>query len=149
MESAIITAQAPIRVSVDQARRWFMGLERHPERYRFETHAGFAFTQGGFGEIGARFQTWERFFGLRLTLGFELTEVADTRFRFRLFRPPLPVWGAFTIEPADGETVALRLAIGGTSRLGRWFLRLPLIRGAIRRQIRGEVEHIKASMEAV
>jgi hypothetical protein len=148
MESPIITAQAPVRVSVEQARRWFLELETYPERYRFETHAGFAFTQGGFGEIGARFQTWERFFGLRLTLGFELTEVADTRFRFRLVRPPLPVWGAFTIEPADGETVELRLTIGGTSRLGHWLLRLPLVRGAIRRQIYGEVEHIEASMEA-
>ena len=148
-ETATITAQAPVRVSVGRARRWFMELETHPERYRFETHAGFAFTQGGFGEIGAHFQTWERFFGLKLTLGFELTEVADTRFRFRLARPPLPVWGAFTIEPVDGEMVELRLAIGGTSRLGNWFLRLPLVRGAIGRQIRGEVEHIKASMEAV
>ena len=149
MERAIIIAQAPVQANVDQTRRWFMELETHPERYRFETHAGFAFTQGGFGEIGARFQTWERFFGLKLTLGFELTEVADTRFRFRLVRPPLPVWGAFTIEPVDGETTDLRLAIGGMSRLGSWFLRLPVIRGAIRRQIRGEVEHIKASMEAV
>jgi len=149
MERAIIIAQAPVQANVDQTRRWFMELETHPERYRFETHAGFAFTRGGFGEIGARFQTWERFFGLKLTLGFELTEVADTRFRFRLVRPPLPVWGAFTIEPVDGETTDLRLAIGGMSRLGSWFLRLPVIRGAIRRQIRGEVEHIKASMEAV
>ena len=143
----MITAEASVRVDVGQARRWFLELETHPERYRFDTHAGFAFTQGGFGEIGARFQTWERFYGLRITLSFELTDVEDTRFRFRLIRPPLPVWGAFTIGAAGDETTVLRLAIGGTTRLGAWVLRVPLIRGAVRRQIRGEVEHIRASME--
>ena len=148
-ETAIITAEAAVRVDPGQARRWFLELEAHPERYRFDTHAGFAFTRGSFGEIGARFQTRERFFGLRFTLGFELTEVTDAGFRFRLVRPPLPIWGSFSIEPAVGETTDLRLAIGGTLCLGTWLLRLPVVRGAIRRQIRSEVEHIKASMEAV
>jgi hypothetical protein len=149
MESSIITAQVPVEADVDQARRWFLELENHPERYRFETHAGFAFTRGNFGEIGARFQTRERFHGLRITLGFELTEVADTYFQFRLIRPPLPVWGAFVIEQANDATTHLRLEIGGTTRLGAWVLRLPLVNGAVQQQIRGEVEHIKASMEAL
>lgn len=151
-ESAVITAQATVHVGVAQARRWFMELETHPERYRFETHAGFTFDQGGerrFGQVGARFQTRERFYGLRLRLGFELTEVGDDHFRFRLVRPAAPVWGAFVIEEAGAAATNLRLAIGGTNRLGAWLLRLPLVRGAVRRQIHGEVQHVKASMEAV
>jgi hypothetical protein len=149
MESVVIKAKATVDVRMAQARQWFLELETHPERYRFETHAGFAFTQGGFGEIGARFQTWERFCGLRLVLRFELTEVGDAHFRFRLVRPALPVWGAFVIEEMPSHNTSLSLEIGGTTRLGAWFLWLPLVRGAVRRQIHGEVEHIKASMEAI
>jgi hypothetical protein len=148
MEVAMVTAETLVQVDAAAARRWFLELETHPERYRFETHAGFTFTRGNFGEIGARFETREQFCGLPLTLSFELTGVEDTRFRFRLTRPPLPVWGAFTIEEAGGETTLLRLAIGGTTRPGAWFLRFPPIRSAVRRQIRSEVEHIKASMSS-
>jgi hypothetical protein len=146
MEVAMVTAETLVQVDAAAVRRWFLELETHPERYRFETHAGFIFTRGSFGEIGARFQTREQFCGLPLTLSFELTGVEDIRFRFRLTRPPLPVWGAFTIEAAGDETTALCLAIGGTTRLGTWFLRFPPVRSAVRRQIRSEVEHIKASM---
>ena len=144
----MITAQVPVRVAAGAARRWFMELETHPERYQFETHAGFTFTQGNFGEVGARFQTQERFWGLPLTLSFRLTQVEAQRFHFRLIRPRLPVWGAFTIKEAGDGTTVLRLDVGGTARLGAWMLRLPPVGGAVRRQIRGEVEHIKASMEA-
>jgi len=146
MEVAMVTAETLVQVAAAAARRWFVELETHPERYQFETHAGFKFTRGNFGEIGARFQTREQFCGLPLRLSFELTEVEDARFRFRLTRPPLPVWGAFTIKEAGKETTALCLAIGGTTRLGRWFLRFPPVRSVVRRQIRSEVEHVKASM---
>ncbi len=149
MESAVTKAEEAVNVSIAQALQWFMELETFPERYQFETHAGFAFVQGNFGEIGARFQTREQFYGLKLTLRFELTEVGDRHFRFRLIRPALPVWGAFFIEEAPGDTTSLSLEIGGTTRLGAWFLWLPFVRGAVQRQIRGEVEHIKASMEAI
>ena len=149
MESEVIAAQVPVQVGIALARLWFLELEAHPERYQFETHAGFAFTRGDFGQAGARFQTRERFYGLRFTLVFELTEVCDAYFRFRLIRPPLPVWGAFAIEEAGTGATDLRLAIGGTTCLGAGLLRLPLIRGAVRRQIRSEVEHIKISMESV
>jgi hypothetical protein len=148
MESAIIKAEETVNVRIAQARQWFMELEEHPERYQFETHAGFAFTQGHFGEVGARFQTWEQFYGLKLTLRFELTEVDDRHFRFRLIRPALPVWGAFVIEEAPGDNTNLRLEIGGITRPAAWFLQFPLVRAAVRGQIRGEVEHVKASMEA-
>jgi hypothetical protein len=144
----MITAQVPVRVAVGAARQWFMELETHPERYQFETHAGFTFTQGHVGEVGARFQTRERFWGLPLTLSFRLTQVEAQRFHFRLIRPRLPVWGTFTIEETSDGTTVLRLDVGGTSRVGAWMLRLPPVRGAVRRQIRGEVEHVKASMEA-
>jgi len=149
MESAVIKAEARLDVSIAQARKWFMELETHPERYPFETHAGFAFVQGNFGEIGARFQTREQFYGLKLRLCFELTDVGDRHFRFRLIRPALPVWGAFVIEEAPGDNTNLCLEIGGITRPGAWFLRLPLVRDAVQGQIRGEVGHIKASMEAI
>jgi hypothetical protein len=149
MESVIMKAVTPVRVDLADARRWFLELEDHPERYRFETHAGFEFTAGSFGEPGARFQTWEQFYGLKLTLGFELEEVGEAHFRFRLVRPPLPVWGAFVLERASGDATILRLEIGGTTRLGEWVLRFPLVKGAIQRQIQGEVDHIKKSMENV
>jgi len=148
-ESAIIEAARTVRVPADQARQWFLDLETHPERYRLETHGGFAFTQGNFGEVGARFQTWERFYGVRLSLHFELTELGERDFRFRLIRPALPIWGAFAIEDAPGDAVRLCLRIGGLTRLGARLLRLPLIRGAVRRQINREVAHVKASMETL
>jgi len=148
MEPAVIKAEATVHVRIAQARRWFMELETHPERYQFETHAGFAFTQGHFGEVGARFHTWEQFCGLELKLCFELTDVGDTHFRFRLIRPALAVWGAFVIGEAPGDNTNLSLEIGGTTCLGVWLLQLPLVGGTVQRQIRGEVEHIKASMEA-
>ena len=149
MESAIVKAEETVNVRVAQARHWLGELETFPERYQFETHGGFAFTQGNFGEIGARFQTWEQFYGLQLTLRFELTEVDDRHFRFRLIRPALPIWGAFVTEETAGDNTSLSIEIGGTTRLGVWFLRLPLVRDAVQRQIRGEVEHIKASMETI
>lgn len=148
IQRAIVQAAATVHVSGAQARRWFLELERHPERYRFETHGGFAFSEGSFGEVGARFQTWEQFHGLTLSLHFELTEVGDTRFQFRVIRPPLPVWCAFAIGETAEDTTDLRLEVGGTTRGGEWFLRLPPVRSAVERQIRGEVDHIKISMEA-
>lgn len=149
MEPAAIRAEATLSVSIAQARQWFIALETHPEHYQFETHAGFAFTQGNFGEIGAHFQTWEQFYGLKVALHFELIEVGDKHFRFKLVRPALPVWGAFIMKEAPSDNTTLDLRVGGTTRLGAWLLRLPLVRDAVQRQIRGEVEHIKASMEAI
>ena len=99
-QSCILEAKSAVAVSVAQARQWFLDLEAHPERYTLETHAGFAFTQGGFGQVGARFVTWERFYGLRLALHFDLTEVGKQHFRFDLLRPRFPVWGVYAIEDA-------------------------------------------------
>jgi hypothetical protein len=150
MERAILQATTSVKISTTQARQWFLSLRAHPERYQFETHAGFAFTKGDFGEIGARFQTWEQFHGLEINLHFELTETSESHFRFRLLRPPLPIWCAFRlIEETADNTTNLHLEAGGTTSLGRWFLRLPLVKKTIQKQIQSEVDHIKASMEAV
>jgi len=146
--SATLKTVTTVEVPPSEAKQWFMALEEHPERYQFDTHAGFRFESGNFGEPGALFRTRERFHGIRLTLHFKLTTIGEWHFRFRLLRPPLPVWGTFVIAPLDEHT-SLTLEIGGASPLGRVILRLPLVRGAIERQIRGEVEHIKASMERV
>ena len=150
MEPAVLQAITSVKISTTQARQWFLSLKAHPERYQFETHAGFAFTKGNFGEIGARFQTWEQFRGLGINLHFELTETSVSHFRFRLLRPPLPIWCAFRlIEETSDNTTNLHLEAGGTTSLGLWFLRLPLIKRTIQKQIQSEVDHIKDSMEAV
>jgi hypothetical protein len=150
MERAILQASTSVNVSAEQARQWFLSLKAHPERYQFETHAGFAFTQGNFGEIGARFQTREQFHGLKINLHFELTETSQSHFRFRLLRPPLPIWCAFRlIEATTDNTTNLHLEVGGIISLGLWFLRLPIIKRTIQKQIQSEVDHIKVSMEAV
>jgi hypothetical protein len=148
-QTCILEAKSSVEVSVAQARRWFLDLEAHPERYKLETHAGFAFTQGGFGQTGSRFVTWERFYGLRLGLYFELTEVGEQHFRFDLLRPHLPVWGVYAIEDAGEGAIDLALRVGGTSSWGGWFLQRLFVRRAIDRQIHAEVAHVKASMEAL
>jgi hypothetical protein len=147
--AATIQANTSVDVSTTQARQWFLELETHPERYQFETHAGFTFTQGNFGEIGARFQTWEQFHGLQINLHFELTETSDNYFRFRVLRPPLPIWCAFRISEGTADKTNLSLEVGGTATLGTWLLRLPLAKGVILRQIQAEVDHIKTSMESL
>ena len=147
MPTATVEAHTHVEVSQEAARQWFLELKEHPERYQFDTHAGFTFTQGDFGEVGARFETQERFYGLRLTLRFELTAVGDTEVRFRVLRPPAPVWGAFILEAEASQQTLLTLRIGSDSQAGATFLNLPLFRGAIQRQIQAEVENIRDSME--
>lgn len=143
----IITAQADVQVDMQSARAWFLTLKTHPERYQFATHAGFRFTQGSFGEIGARFRTQEHFHGLQFTLRFILTQVEATRFQFRLEH--LPIWGAFTLDPQGAQSTRLQLDVGGNTSVGRCLLRCPPVYQAVKRQIQGEVAHIKTSMETI
>ena len=147
MMMANICAEKRLDVSVAQARDWFLGLEDHPEWYRFETHGGFVFVSGSFAEPGALFQTQERFFGVTLTLAFELTSVERSSFGFRLIRPRLPVGGSFIIEPqTDGKSM-LTLAIEGSTRVGSLVLHCPIVRQAVRQQIKREVDHIAQGMQ--
>lgn len=150
MRAAILSAQAEVDVPVGAARDWFLSLEEHPERYTFDTHEGFEFEMGGFGEVGARFRTRERFFFLRLELLFELTEVHETAFWFWLCRPSwIGVWGRFEIEEDnDGQSVLL-LSIGSETRLGQFLLRFYPVAASVQAQIRDEVQHIRRSMERV
>jgi hypothetical protein len=134
-------------VSAEEARDWFFSLEEHPERYAFETHEGFEFESGGFGDVGARFRTRERFFFAKLELLFELKEVGERAFSFRLIRPSfLGIWGRFAID-GGGEQSSLSLQIGSESRAGQLLLRCYPVAVAVHRQICGEVRHIKQSME--
>lgn len=150
MAPAIIGAESLVNVSASQARGWFLSLKDYPERYRFGTHEGFVFVRGDFGEIGSRFKTREKFPLLKLELLFELIEIDETSFCFRLIRPArLGIWGVFNVEEPSPESVVLRLEIGSTSQLGRLALRFYPVTSAIRGQITGEVNHIKASMEAL
>ena len=148
MQHVLLEARARVGVGPDLVRRWFEELEAFPERYQFETHAGFVFTSGAFARVGARFHTREQFYGFPIALHFELTEVGEYQFTFRLTRPALPVWGAFLIQQtADGTTV-LSLVVGETARQAAWFLRVPFVRSAVQRQIRGEIANIKSSIES-
>lgn len=144
-----LSAKTQVDVGRDEARQWFLDLKTHPERYEFATHAGFEFVKGDFGDVGAQFQTQERFLGLRARLRFELTDLETYQFRFQLRRPPLPIWGIFSLERLSDHQTAVHLRIGSDHTLGRFVLHLPLIRTAIRRQIQREVDHIQTSMEAV
>ena len=147
--SVVLEARSEVSASAAQARQWFLDLQEYPERYVMNTHAGFSFTRGGFGQSGSRFVTWERFYGYKLALHFELLEVEQQRFFFLLRWPPLPIWGAFVIEERDQNRASLALQIGGTALAGEWFLKCPLVRGAIGQQIRREVGHVKGSMEVL
>lgn len=146
----LLSAQADVAVSIEQARAWFLSLGEYPQRYRFATHEGFAFTEGDLGRAGARFHTVERFLGLRKTLHFELTAVGETWFAFTLLDPLRgQVWGAFILEARTPTRTALTLNVGAHTPQGARFLRFGPLRFAVQRQIDGEVRHIKASMEAL
>ena len=147
MSDPVLIAETLVTVPVDFATAWFLALADHPERYAFESHAGFVFTQGEFGEPGSRFQTQEQFAGfVKLVLRFELTEVDDYRFIFRSLSPARDIWGYFELEPASRNSTYLRLAVGSHRNFQRRLLGLPPVRGAVQHQIEGEVAHISKSM---
>lgn len=149
MRRPILGAQARVRVPLEEARDWFLSLKEHPERYEFDTHEGFKFVQGSFGEVGARFRTREKFLFVRIELLFELTAIRESAFRFRLVRPFSGVWGRFDLEEmGDGET-SLSLVVGSETRGGQLLLSCYPVAAVVHRQIQREVSHIKASMESV
>lgn len=149
MFPAIISAHRVVDVPIDQARAWFLSLKDHPERYRFATHDGIQFVKGDFGDVGSRFATREKFYFLKLGLLFELVEVSETSFGFRLIRPAwLKVWGAFRLRELSSESISLWLEIGSTTPSGQSWLKFYPLAAAIRQQITREVVHIKASMES-
>lgn len=142
-------ASARLNVTLAQTRAWFMALADHPERYHFASHAGFIFTRGRFGEVGALFQTDEVLGGIRMTLKFELTRVRAQQFSFALRHPVRSIHGRFTLAPLSEGRTQLELAVGSPHRGTNFFLRLPVVRGIIQHQIKEEVRHIKESMEAL
>lgn len=149
MRRPILAAQAVVHAPSHEVSRWFLSLQEEPERYQFDTHAGFEFVQGNFGEIGARFTTLEEFLFLRLKLLFELNEVSESEFSFRLVRPRwMRIWGRFEIKRVGEEKTRLSLDIGSEARSGQFILRCYPVAAAIRRQIQREVSHIKTSVES-
>jgi len=144
----VISVEREVDVAVDEARDWFLSLEEYPERYRFATHQGIEFVGGNFGDVGARFKTRETFHFLKLELLFELVDVDERSFRFRLVRPAwMDVWGMFSMREIGPGSVMLRLEIGSDTRRGQWWLKLSPVAATIRQQITREVNHIKQSME--
>jgi hypothetical protein len=151
-KGAVLKATATIQVPIEAARAWFLSLAEHPERYQFESHKGFVFTQGEFGEPGARFQTEEFFHGVKITLKFELTEVTERRFTFVVTSPTRGIWGYFALETVQAQgkpATRLWLVVGSDQRVQRAILSFPLVRNAVQQQIQGEVDHIKDSIESL
>lgn len=148
MRRPVLRAQTDVDVTVEQARNWFLSLREHPDRYQFDTHEGFRFVDGDFGEIGARFKTREQFLFFKLELLFELTEVRESVFWFRLVRPmSMGIWGRFDIASGGEKGTRLSLDIGSETRAGQLMLRCYPIAVLVHRQIHREVSHIKRSME--
>lgn len=148
MRRPILRAQADVNVTVEEARNWFLSLREHPERYQFDTHEGFQFVEGSFGEIGSRFKTREHFLSFKLELQFELTEVRESTFWFRLLRPvSMGIWGRFDIGDGGEKGTRLSLDIGSDTRAGELILRCYPVAVLVHRQIHREVSHIKRSME--
>jgi len=146
--SPVLRAQADVDVTVEQARDWFLSLREHPERYKFDTHEGFQFVDGDFGEVGARFKTREQFLFFKLELLFELTEVEESAFWFRLIAPvSMGIWGRFDIIGGEEKGIRLSLDIGSDTKAGRLMLCCYPVAVLIHRQIYGEISHIKWSME--
>ncbi len=149
----VLGAQTNINATPEEAKQWFLELSDHPDRYEFESHQGFTFTHGAFGEVGARFETQETFMGVTQTLKFRLTEVGDRQFTFHLAQPLNGIWGRFVLSEnllRDNSPITeLRLEIGGDTRFKRLLLRTPVISQAIHAQIQSEVDHIKRSIERI
>jgi len=143
----VLVARAEINAPLQDTRRWFLELSEHPERYEFESHEGFTFTEGAFGEPGAKFKTQEHFMGVTQTLRFRLTEIEEHQFTFELRHPINEIWGRFVLNEITTDTTELRLEIGGNTQSKRILLKMPVISQAIRSQISREVEHIKLSIE--
>ncbi len=144
----VLSSQAVVDISAQSARQWFLSLKQHPERYEFETHQGFEFVEGGFGEVGAQFETREEFLFLNLRLLFELTAVCESQFRFRLVRPlSVGIWGRFDVQELGDKQAQISLEVGSDTRAGQLLLRCYPLNAPIRRQIHREVSHIKTSME--
>ena len=143
----VLVAEAAVNAAIQDARRWFLELSDHPERYEFESHKGFTFTEGAFGETGAKFETQEQFMGITQTLRFTLTEVEKQQFTFKLQQPVTGIWGRFVLNEMTSSTTELRLEIGGKTQSKRLLLKMPVVSQAIRSQIKREVEHIKMSIE--
>ena len=147
MKYPVLTAQTAIAKPAQTVREWFLSLQDHPERYRFASHEGFFFDEGGFGAVGARFHTIEHFSGLRMTLHFALSNIGDWHFSFDLQRPISGVWGTFGIEEVNENSSTLTLNVGSRSKIGRTVLHLPLIRQAVQKQIQAEVEHVRTCIQ--
>lgn len=146
----VLVAQTQVDTTLQQAKQWFLELSDHPERYEFESHQGFTFTRGAFGEVGARFETREQFMGVTQTLKFALTAVGEHQFAFELKQPLTGIWGRFVLREkpvSKTPTTELRLEIGGRTKSKRLLLQAPLISQAVRSQIQSEVTHIKRSIE--
>jgi hypothetical protein len=150
MSQPIVSAQQEVNVSIDEARDWFLSLKDHPERYRFETHQGVEFLQGTFGEEGSRFKTREKFTFLTIDLQYELIEVGEGLFGFRLVNLPwFHIWGVFRVKELSAHRVVLALEIGASQPLGRSLLTFYPVKMAVDGQVHREVAHIKQSMESL
>jgi hypothetical protein len=144
---ALMTAQTVVAIDSEGARQWFLQLKDHPENYAFASHAGFIFTEGDFGEVGARFFTIERFHGFPLKLSFRLSAINATSFTFDLLKPLSNIKGEFSITQHENNTCTLTLTVSTGSNYTHRLLSIRPLYSAVQQQISREVNHIKTSME--
>ena len=143
----LLTAETDVHVNIDNVRQWFMGLKEHPEQYTFASHEGFFFTEGDFGEVGARFYTKERFSGLLAKLTFSLTEVTANSFTFELIKPLRNIKGQYALAQREQNITTVTLSVyARTKNIIRLFDIKPFSQ-AVKNQINREVQHIKTKIE--
>jgi hypothetical protein len=147
--SLVMTAKADIHVDINRARSWFLNLKDHPERYAFDSHEGFTFIDGDFGEVGAQFYTIEHFRGIRTKLTFTITEVTPSSFIFEVTKPLRKIKGEFKLLELADDMTEITLSVFAPNNIIKRLFDVKPFYQAVYSQISGEVQHIKTSMENI
>ena len=145
----LLTAKTDVNVNIEDVRHWFLGLKEHPEHYTFASHEGFYFTEGDFGEVGARFYTKERFSGILAKLSFSLTKVTDNSFTFELTKPIRNVQGEYTLTERERDITTVSLSVFARTRQILRLFKIKPFSQAVENQINREVQHIKTKIEYI
>lgn len=152
-----IKAQRLINASSQEVKQWLKTLENDPKKYKFDTHQGFQLESGTLSKTGATFTTQEIFAGLKFSFNFQVTEVSQNKFEFKLIKPSwlasLGIKGKFKTVPVSDQQTILQLIIFNkandffTRVVAMLFLYLSPVRFLVANQINKEVRFVKNSIE--
>ena len=152
-----IKAQRLINASNYEVKQWLKNLEKNPKKYNFDTHQGFQLKSGTLSEPTSVFKTQEIFAGLKFSFNFQVTEVSQNKFEFKLIKPSwlasLGIKGKFKTVPVSDQQTILQLIIFNqandyfTRVVAMLFLYLSPVRFLIAKQINKEVKFVKSSIE--